>query len=242
MSQTNSPANDAHADDPLQLCSPPFFTLLGEDTQNTIKKSASLMHYSDGQLIHSRGADKPGLSVIESGRVFAGVTDSEGKQLIVGMLGPGHCFGEFTLFTDLVRTHDITAVGETRIWQLSDTAFMTLFQQHSDIAKALLECTLYRLHTVLESMDAIRRLPALERTAKLLLLISYTSDMRDNIPVRQQELANTAGVSRVSMGKALKQLESLGLISLGYRAIHLPDRTHLAAWLLNRSSDTRLKR
>lgn len=229
-------------DDPLHLNCPAFLHLLKPQTAALVKQAGSLMHYQDGQLIHSRGADKPGLSIVESGAVFAGITDASGKQLIVGVLGQGQCFGEFTLFTSLVRTHDVTAVGETQVYQIPSTAFMALFEQHSDIAKAMLEATLYRLHIMLESMDAIRRLPVLERCAKLLLIISYTANMHINIPVKQEELANTVGVSRVSMGKALQTLQKQGLIQLGYGALHIPDRNKLVSWLLDRTSDTRLSR
>lgn len=226
--------------DPLHLKSPGFLDFLQETTIEKIRQSGSLMSYSDGQLIHNRGANKPGLSIVESGTVFAGITDAEGKQLIAGILGKGHCFGEFTLFTDLVRTHDITAVGDTRIYQLSDKAFIPLFRENPDIAQALLQSTLYRLHTVLESMDAMRRMPVLERAAKILLIFSYSARQNANIPVRQEELANTLGVSRVTMGKALKRLAEYGLISLGYGVIHIDDKTALIDWLLARSVGTEL--
>lgn len=229
-------------DDPLHLNCPAFLHLLNPDTEALIKQASSLVHYNDGQMIHSRGDNKPGLSIVESGSVFAGITDASGKQLIAGVLGPGHCFGEFTLFTNLVRTHDVTAVGDTAVYQISSGAFMSLFEQHNDIAKAMLEATLYRLHILLESMDAIRRLPVLERCAKLLLIMSYTAKMHRNIPVKQEELANTVGVSRVSMGKALKELQNLGLIELGYGTLHIPDRAALVNWLLARTSDTLLSR
>jgi CRP-like cAMP-binding protein len=225
-------------DDPLHLKCPAFLDFLEDATSAKLKEAGSLVSYSNGQLIHSRGANKPGISIVESGTVFAGITDADGKQLIVGILGKGQCFGEFTLFTDLVRTHDVSAVGETRIYQIPATAFSKLFDNNPDIARALLQSTLYRLHILLESMDAMRRLPVLERTAKILLIFSYTSGKELDIPVRQEELANTVGVSRVTMGKALKELAKLQLISLGYGLIHINNKSELINWLKIRSTGT----
>ena len=91
-----------------------FMDLLSDDSAQKLIRAASLMHYHDGQMVHSRGDTKPGLSIVKTGAVQAGVYDIDGTYIISSTLGPGHSFGEFTMFADLPRTHDMTASGRNR--------------------------------------------------------------------------------------------------------------------------------
>ena len=189
------------------------------------------MKYSDGQLIHTRGALKPGLSIVHKGAAHVGVNGIDGTFVMVAALGPGECFGESTLFTELPRTHDVSSIGESEIHQLSQPLFDLLYQREPAISRALLKTTLMRTHILLEMLDAIRRLPILERTAKVLLSMSYTLGGSNTLYSRQDELAYTLGITRVSLGKALKQLRQLGLIEVGYAKIVIPDQSRLGDWV-----------
>ena len=146
-------------------------------------------------------------------------------------MGQGECFGEFTLFTDLPRTHDISSIGESQIYQISKSKFDALNEREASISRALLKTTLTRTHILLETLDALRRLPILERTAKTLLTMSYTLGRADSLIIKQSDLAYSLGVTRVSLAKALKQLASIELIELGYGRINFLDRDALARWV-----------
>ena len=129
------------------------------------------------------------------------------------------------------RTHDISSIGETEVYQLSKIKFDRLYNQEPSISRALLKTTLTRTHILLELLDAIRRLPILERTAKVLLSMSYVSGGSNSLRGRQDDLAYTIGVTRVSLGKALKQLNDLGLIQIGYGKIIIVDQLELMNWV-----------
>ena len=189
------------------------------------------MTYSDGQLVHSRGDAKPGLSIVKEGGAYVGVNGLDGMFVMVASLGPGECFGEFTLFTELPRTHDISSIGESKIYQLSKAKFDTLYEKYPCISRALLRTTLSRTHILLERLDAIRRLPILERTAKTLFSMSHGLGASNQLRNTQVDLADTLGVTRVSLGKALKQLSHIGLIEIGYGKITIVDRLALGRWV-----------
>ncbi|MBL4673933.1 MAG: Crp/Fnr family transcriptional regulator [Arenicella sp.] len=215
----------------LKITTPAFLDLLPPAVADQIIAASVLMKYSNGQLIHTRGSLKPGLSIVHKGAAHVGVNGIDGTFVMVAALGPGECFGEFTLFTELPRTHDISSIGESHIYQLSQYKFDILYQRESSISKALLKTTLMRTHILLEMLDAIRRLPILERTAKVLLSMLYTLGGSNVLRGRQDELAYTLGVTRVSLGKALKELSRLGLIEIGYAKIAIPDHAQLSDWV-----------
>ncbi|GGZ96385.1 hypothetical protein GCM10008090_00770 [Arenicella chitinivorans] len=217
--------------DLLRINTPNFLSQLSPPVVEKVKAAGRLVQYQDGQLVHSRGTTLPGISIVADGVAHVGVYGRDGRFVMTAILGAGECFGEFTLFTDLPRTHDVYAGRDTSVYQLTGHSFMQLYAQHAEISQALLTTTLLRSHLLLEMLDAIRRLPLPQRTARILLTMAKTSGQHRNFVCRQEELAYTIGVSRVSIGKALHTLQSLGFVSLGYRYIELLDLDAMRAWL-----------
>lgn len=215
----------------LKINESAFLDLLSQRVIDDLIVESVLMKYSDGQLIHMRGDLKPGLSIVRKGAAHVGVNGTDGTFVMVAALGPGECFGEFTLFTELPRTHDISSIGDTEVYQLSKPKFDRLYDREPSISRALLKTTLTRTHILLEMLDAIRRLPILERTAKILLSMSYVLGGSNELRGRQEELAFTLGITRVSLSKALKQLSRLGLVDVGYGKIAIPNHAALAQWV-----------
>jgi len=71
-----------------------------------------LKTYGDGQHIQSRGDRTKGFSIIISGAVCFRKIDAGGTFITVAVFGAEQCYGEFTLFADLPRTHDGVAGGK----------------------------------------------------------------------------------------------------------------------------------
>lgn len=217
--------------DPFVINAPAFLDLLPKSLAAKLSKTATLIKYNDGQMIHSRGDAKPGISIVKSGMAYVGAYGRDGSFVMTSILGPGQTFGEFTLFAGLPRTHDVTSVGETEVYQISAASFRQLYNNEPDISRALLSCSLVRTHLLLEMMDAIRRLPLTERTAKILLIMMQTAGKNLTFECRQSDLAFALGISRMSMSKALQKLSRLGLIELGYGEIRISDPEKLAIWV-----------
>lgn len=215
--------------------------LLSKRVADALVRASTCVHYNDGQLIHCRGDDKPGLSVIASGAAQVGVNGIDGVFVMTTQLRQGECFGEFTLFTDLPRTHDVSAVGMTDIYQLSRYKFDQLNAAYPELSEAILTVTLWRNHMLLETLDAVRRLPVLERTARILSSMPVAPGAHDRVRCRQSDLAFTLGVTRVSLSKALRELSDLGLIKPGYGFIEIVNRDQFNRWIADHCGTTLLQ-
>ena len=121
--------------DLLAQNTPSFMDRLSEEVRERVARAGAIVHYQDGQLIHNRGDEKPGISIVVSGAVQVGVYGADGTFVMTSNLGPGQTFGEFTLFADLPRTHDITAAGDTYINQISARAFERLYESTPEISR-----------------------------------------------------------------------------------------------------------
>jgi len=221
--------------DLLDFGAQPLLSLLPQELAARLKGAASTVSYQDGETIHSRGEVKPGLSLVRSGGVRFANPGADGSLVTTSVLGPGHCFGEATLFARLPRAYDAIAVGATVIDQITKARFDRIFDEEPMLARKLLEAMTQRLYSVLELLDDMRMLPLPLRTAKLILGMTTQAKRVGEVECNQSDLAFTLGVSRVSIGKALSELQNEGLISLGYGRIGVDDPKTLRAWIAARS-------
>lgn len=196
-----------------------------------LSDAAIRVAYDDGELIHARGDAKPGLSIVHEGAVRFINSGIDGSVVSTGTLRSGEFFGEATLFAGLPRTHDAVADGPTIIDQVSKSRFDKIFDEEPDLARAMLRMTTRRLYWALDFMDDLRSLPLKARVAKVIIRRNESSSGKSMVRANQSDLAYLLGVSRVSIGKALGELQSQGLIKLGYGRIEIPDPSALKAWI-----------
>jgi len=218
----------------LAKISRPFLDQVSDRDVAALKQAAISMRYQAGELIHNRGDNKPGLSIVKSGLVRVGLIHTDGTFVIMSMLGAGQTFGEFTLFADLPRTHDIIAQNETLVWQLPGNRFLQLCENCPALLPALLKTSLVRNFALLEMIEAMRSLPVLERVAKMLVILVATARQGENFYTRHSDLSATLGVSRATLSKALSKLEELSFIERGYGRINISDHEALTNWVLSR--------
>ncbi|MGI9323720.1 MAG: Crp/Fnr family transcriptional regulator [Pseudomonadales bacterium] len=218
--------------DSLLEIAPLLDDLLPNALSEQVKAAAKRVTFSHGQLIQTRGDTKSGLCIVRAGAVRVGNQGRDGSYLTTSILTPGQCYGEFTLLAGLPRTHEMVAIGDTKIDEISKRRFLKLYDTEPELAKALLRISLVRNHSLLEFMDDMRRLPLLVHVAKF---VYRAAAGKTAINIRQEDLAFTFGVSRVSMGKVLKRLAALDLLRLGYGKIELAPRQRFQNWLAEQS-------
>ena len=219
--------------DLLQSAVPVLAELLDPTTLARIESKCRWRTYRAGQLVHRRGDKTHGFSLIRSGRVSSANTGLDGSTVTTSILGPGQCFGEFTLFAGLPRTHDVIAIDEVEIGTAPEKAFLALCEDHPAITRALLTISLRRSYVLVEFLDGLRRLPLDMRVAKSLLAQGQHADQA-RVDCTQEDLAFTFGVTRISINKVLARLEQAGFIKRRYKHILITDIVALRDWVRER--------
>jgi len=215
----------------LFLDAPGLDSTLPPDMFERLCASGTCMTYADGALVQARGDARPGLSIVREGAVQIGNPGLDGSFVITSILGPGHCFGEMTLFADLPRTHDAVARGATLIDHVSPAAYERFAEANPALTQAIMTMMARRLYVLLEFADDLRRLPLRVQLAKLLLATAG----EDGVTATHEELAARFGVSRVAIGTALRGLEKEGLAKRRYGKVETPDRAALRRWIEERT-------
>ncbi len=208
---------------------------LPDPIRKALEAAAVPIRYRDGALIQSRGDSTPGLSMVRTGAVRIGNIGADGSHLTTAVFGAGQTFGEMTLFGELPRTFDARAFGPTTIDHVSQVRFEHLLDEQPELGRFILRSLSLQLHAALEFIDDARRLPLLVRVAKLLADMTRVGSDKATLETTQSAVANTLGVTRVSVANALAELEREGLLRRGYARIEIPNLHALRQWVDARS-------
>ena len=215
----------------LEYGLPGILELLSDEQKAALKEVEVPVHYRDGELVQSRGDRTRGLRIVRAGAATVGNVGVNGQHLTLAILGPGQTFGEMTLFAELPRSFDVRASGPTTIGHIDDARMKALLQKNPDLAGVFLTTLARQLHAALEMVEDLRRLPVVTHVAKLISTMVKPGKPSAVLEVTQKSLAETLGVTRIPVARALERLENEGLLRHSYGRIEVPDAAALRAWV-----------
>lgn len=210
-------------------------TVMPDDHIEICLTFGTLRSYAATSTIHDRGSKNKGLSIVVSGEVKIGNYGLDGNYQITTILQRGDTFGEFTLYASLARTHHAQALTQCKILQISEPAFRSLTKQHTGISEFITRSLAIKLHTALERLDDIQRLPTHVQLAKLIYQ-SHLTSKRAFISLRQSDYAERLGVTVLTAHKALTKLYELQLIEKRYGGVAIISIERLESFLKDSSS------
>jgi len=122
----------------------------------------------------------------------------------------------------------------TRVVMLERDLVYQLLSKDVQFAEYLFRDLSERFMTALGYLREQRLEPLINRLAKRILTITKH---RPSVEFTQAELADILAVTRISISKAIKTLEQLGLVNRADRSLLTVDREKLRAWLADQSED-----
>jgi CRP/FNR family transcriptional regulator, cyclic AMP receptor protein len=188
-----------------------------------------IRRFADGQFIMQQGEVARGFFAVASGQVMVGRHTKDGTLTIFGVAGPGDLFGEQAFFTASPRLSDAVADGPVEVFWFDGPLFRKVIAGDPEIVMLLLRSMAGQLRTLTERVDADRNLTLVDRLAHVLLTMDADAD--EAVACTQQQLADLIGVSRVSLGGALRQLEKSGAVAGSYGRVRIVNRAALESRL-----------
>lgn len=173
------------------------------------------------------GSTPNALFCVERGIVRLCVTSSNGRVAVLGLVKPGHWFGEASIFTGEARSHDAIAVVDSELLAVPATALHELVDHRPDYLLQFLRLMGLRYKSTLERMDGTILQPLPTRLARKLLEAYRIESLLPGaapkvlLHLSQEDLGHMLGVSRQSINKVLKQWEERGVVEVSYRSIML---------------------
>jgi CRP/FNR family cyclic AMP-dependent transcriptional regulator len=179
-------------------------------------KGSTYADYRKGQKMYVQGDLADALFCIQTGKVKITVVSSQGKEAVVGILGPGDFFGEACLADQRQRVSTATGLSECRIARLEKRAAIRMIHGKPEFAELFLAYILSRNIRIEEDLvDQLFNSSEKRLARVLLLLANFGKEGKPEkvIPQLSQEtLAEIVGTTRSRVSSFMNKFRKLGFI------------------------------
>ena len=207
------------------LKSIPMFAALREDQLRTLLTMVSRRSVSRGTVVVAEGDTTDFLYVIAGGRLKVMMGEANGKEVILGILGPGEFFGEMGLIDDGPRSASVVAIEPCDLLLLTRRNFRRCMAESYDTAMAVMRVLVRRLRSADRKIGSLAMLDVYGRVARLLLDMSEEVDGQRVVARRlpKQDIAKMIGASREMVSMVMRDLEQSGYFEVRGSMIVLRD-------------------
>jgi CRP/FNR family cyclic AMP-dependent transcriptional regulator len=196
-------------DDQLRLLTPVI-------TRRSLPRSTTVM---------ASGDPTDSLYIVLSGRLKVMMSDAEGKEVILSILGPGEFFGEMGLIDDAPRSASVVSIEPCELLSIAKRDFKKCLAENFEMAQAVMRGLVRRLRDADRKIGSLALLDVYGRVARLLLDMSETVDGEKIVTKRlpKQDIAKMIGASREMVSRVMKDLQMGGYIEVRGSNIVLRD-------------------
>ncbi|PDP88469.1 Crp/Fnr family transcriptional regulator [Glycomyces fuscus] len=207
----------------------PLFEALDEEDTAALRSSVNEVRLGRGQTLFNEGDEGDRLYVILSGKVKLTRTAVDGRENLLGVLGPSEMFGELSLFDPRPRTASAVAVTDSVLAGLGHDDLRPFLSSRPHVSLQLLKALAARLRRTNDVMADLVFTDVPGRVAKALLELAdkFGKEGEDGLHVHhdltQEELAQLVGASRETVNKALAEFALRGWLRIEAKAVVLLD-------------------
>lgn len=207
----------------------PLLAGVPEGARARLAAAARPVRYRDGQVVFRRG--EPGLDgmlLVLDGLVRVHVATPGGRELTLGLAGPGEPVGEIALIDGGPRSTDVTALTPVAGLMLRHADAIAVIESDVAVAGALLRTLAARVRRTTEQVEAVglRALP--QRLAAALVRLA-AADPAGLVRLPQGQIAALVAATRPKVNAALAELRTRGLVEQARAGLRVPDPQALRA-------------
>jgi CRP/FNR family transcriptional regulator, cyclic AMP receptor protein len=172
--------------------------------------------YQNGEVVFSQGEGGDAVFYIQKGEIKLTVISEQGKEAVVGILGPGQFFGEGCLNGHPLRVTTATAIDECLITRVAKAAMIAAMHSEPEFSELFMAYLLTRNSRIEE--DLIDQLfnSSEKRLARVLLLLANFGKDGTPEPIvgkfSQETLAEMIGTTRSRVSFFMNKFRKLGYI------------------------------
>jgi CRP/FNR family cyclic AMP-dependent transcriptional regulator len=203
----------------------PLFSSFPEDQLRTLATMVNRKSLPRGAMVMAAGDPTDSLYIVLSGRLKVMMSDADGKEVILSILGPGEFFGEMGLIDDSPRSASVIGIEPCELLSISKRDFNKCLADSFEMAMAVMRGLVARLREADRKIGSLALLDVYGRVARLLLDMADTVDGQKIVTKRlpKQDIAKMIGASREMVSRVMKDLQMGGYIEMRGTNIVLHD-------------------
>jgi len=207
----------------LLLRNVPLFATLPDSQLALLTSVVSRRAFPRGTTVIAAGDSTDSLYVVISGRLKVMMSDDEGREVILSMLGPSEYFGEMALIDDSPRSASVITLEACELLVLAKRDFKKCVAENFEMSMTLMRGLVKRLRDADQKIGSLALMDVYGRVARLLLEMSEKIDGQQVVTrkVAKQDIAKMIGASREMVSRVMKDLQSGGFIEVRGNSIYL---------------------
>lgn len=203
----------------------PLFSSFPEDQLRMLASVVTRKSVSRSTIVMAGGDPTDSLYIVLSGRLKVMMSDAEGKEVILSILGPGEFFGEMGLIDDAPRSASVVAIEPCELLSITKRDFKKCLSDNFEMTMAVMRGLVRRLRDADRKIGSLALLDVYGRVARLLLDMAETIEGEKIVTKRlpKQDIAKMIGASREMVSRVMKDLQMGGYIEMRGSNIVLRD-------------------
>jgi len=203
----------------------PLFSSFPEEQLRMLASVVARKSVTRSTIVMAGGDATDSLYIVLSGRLKVMMSDAEGKEVILSILGPGEFFGEMGLIDDSPRSASVVAIEACELLAINKRDFKKCLAENFEMAMAVMRGLVRRLREADRKIGSLALLDVYGRVARLLLDMSENVDGEKVVTKRlpKQDIAKMIGASREMVSRVMKDLQMGGYIEVRGSNIVLRD-------------------
>jgi CRP/FNR family cyclic AMP-dependent transcriptional regulator len=203
----------------------PLFSSFPEDQLRMLATVVTRKSATRSTIVMAGGDATDSLYIVLSGRLKVMMSDSDGKEVILSILGPGEFFGEMGLIDDSPRSASVVAIEACELLSITKRDFKKCLAENFEMAMAVMRGLVRRLREADRKIGSLAMLDVYGRVARLLLDMSEDVNGQKIVAKRlpKQDIAKMIGASREMVSRVMKDLQMGGYIEMRGSTIVLRD-------------------
>ena len=204
----------------------PLFSGFPEDVLASVARVAMMRRFPRGQSVVRAGDRTDYVYFVLTGSLKVVVSDEDGREVILSILGQGELFGEMGMFGEQPRSASVVAVVAADLVMISKQDFRQLMQENFEVAWRIMCNLAERLRNADRKIESLALMDVYGRVAGLLIEMAEDVDGQTVVQrkISKQDIAKMIGASREMVSRVMKDLGQQGLIEETQQGIILRDR------------------
>jgi CRP/FNR family cyclic AMP-dependent transcriptional regulator len=217
----------------------PIFEMLDDDSLRPLTRVAVLRHVPRHTVVLNAGDCTDNIYFVLSGALKVQISDQEGREVILSMLGPGELFGEMGVLDDHPRSATVLAVEPSDVVVIGQADFKRCLAENPDVSLFIMRNLTKRLRLADRHIESLALLDVYGRVARLLLEAAEDVDGRKVVThkISKQDIAKMIGASREMVSRVMRDLLAQGLIQERAGQLILVDLAQIKRHGLQRTED-----
>jgi CRP/FNR family cyclic AMP-dependent transcriptional regulator len=178
--------------------------------------------YPKGTIVVTEGEPALSMYLVHEGQMRVFVSDEDGREVELNVIGPGEYFGELMLGSQ-VRTATVQTTSKAKLTMITRAEFEQALAEQPTLAFHVIQHLIDRVRQLSRNVQGLVSMDVYGRVVRLFNELAHDEGGQRVVPgpLSQQKIADRVGASRSMINRILQDLVAGGYIETSRERIVL---------------------